>query len=55
MRRSVEIAIRSDHQWLTKRDLVRHCADVCGHVQNNRKAIVSDHRRCHADHPVSTS
>jgi len=55
MWRSAEIAIRSGHQWLTKREFVRHCADVCGHVQNNRKASISDHRRYHGDHPVSTS
>lgn len=36
-------------------DLLRHCSDLRGYVQNNRRAIVSYHRRYHSDRPISTS
>ena len=44
-----------DLQQVTTRELMRHCSDLRGYVQDNRKAIVSYHRRYHSDRPVSTS
>jgi hypothetical protein len=55
-RHSEDIAHRNtDPEQVVTRDLLRHCSELCGYVQNNRRAIVSYHRRYHSDRPISTS
>jgi hypothetical protein len=45
----------SDPEQVVTRDLLRHCSELRTYVQNNRRAIVSYHRRYHSDRPISTS
>lgn len=42
-------------EQMVTRDLLRHCSELRSYVQNNRRAIVSYHRRYHSDRPISTS
>ena len=53
---SDDIARRNtDPEQVATRDLLRHCTELRSYVQNNRRAIVSYHRRYHSDRPISTS
>jgi hypothetical protein len=52
---AVKIALRGGGPEQVVNDLLRHCSELRGYVQNNRTAIVSYHRRYHSDRPVSTS
>jgi hypothetical protein len=45
----------TDPDQVVARDLLRHCCELRSCVQNNRRAIVSYHRRYHSDRPISTS
>jgi hypothetical protein len=42
-------------EQVVTRDLLRHCSELRSYVQNNRRAIVSYHRRYHSDRAISTS
>jgi hypothetical protein len=51
-----DIARRNtDPEQVVTRDLLRHCSELRSYVRNNRRAIVSYHRRYHSDRPISTS
>lgn len=52
---AAKIALRGGGAEQVANDLLRHCSELRGYVQNNRTAIVSYHRRYHSDRPVSTS
>ena len=45
----------TDPEQVVTRDLLRHCSELRSYVQNNRRAIVSYHRRYHSNRPISTS
>src|SRR5262245_47954066 len=45
----------AEPEQVVARDLLRHCSELRGYVQNNRTSIISYHRRYHSDRPVSTS
>jgi hypothetical protein len=44
-----------DPEHVVTKDLLRHCSELRSYVRNNRRGIVSYHRRYHSDRPVSTS
>jgi hypothetical protein len=55
-RHSEDIAHRNtDPEQVVTRDLLRHYSELRSYVRNNRRAIVSYHRRYHSDRPISTS
>jgi len=45
----------TDPEQVAARALLRHCSELRSYLQNNRRDIVSYHRRYHSDRPISTS